>query len=1109
MNHAEVSGLLCVSMNETDGGEESYGAEYPKMDQDTSHETAKFDVVMATSALYTDNINTNACLDEYHMSGIQAMEEIRFGSAQPFEIQPKGMVTNSEEESMPSSPETSSTSNYDMPGYMEQNLQHVHNAYDAMVERAGPVVLSPAFIICDETSHLQPRLTFSLDGVKIEYLNLDSFEGEKMIALQWEISNIISISCKWAQSVGYAFITLLAGSEVESGNAAPVRVQFCLDDSQWSRRQQKIWELQPRYQEIWKDIPSDDFTSENWSIEPNLFFPRQYFSSTEDFEDIIYPQGDPDAVSISKRDAELLLPETFVNDTIIDFYIKYLSTRIESTEKRRYHFFNSFFFRKLADLDKDQGRAPEGRAAFLRVRKWTRKINVFEKDFLFIPVNFNLHWSLIVICYPGEVATSKDGDAKLAAELPCILHMDSLKGSHTGLKDIIQSYLWEEWKERHPESASDISDKFLNLRFVSLELPQQDNSFDCGLFLLHYVELFLMDAPSNFNPLKIDVFSDFLSGDWFAPAEASLKRSVVRKLIHEVVTGSFQNHPKLACGSEQLDERHQRCSNAEQEPAGEFLAQRRSDVEPETVCKVRDGTHELQPSESICLNDSEEKRVPASGCMLDTGRVSIVDVQNRQESEVCAADEDTIVCMSNQDEKNELLIAESNNQLNMRSCAPKEDEVLKGSNCVVTDKEHGESLFLSLDNNQKIPSQAEVEVQDIMVSTSCADNEIAAQVIACQEHSFQRSAEVGDGCFRPSQDMDSVMMLDSSKDDDGLNPERMTAEGDCGGPHEDMDSVTLHKDAVDTKCEDSLLDPIAENAIIENVNEISTADSVTVETAIIENVKDVSTTADNVNHGELYVSSQLAEGNTDNGMTGAGNTDNGTTGVSTASPGLKEENIDKVVADDCTHESDINAKYSSELKVGNTDIGGITVSSDVNEGNTDQIIAGDCANETDVNADGEGADNCKHFAMDGAAPCADAATCTDGVVLSIDVPCSTINETVSENISSDAQSPLPDGTSKLVDRPCSPKNETSEITSLDGKRPAPDGTSEENDIVIPGDKCTQKDGGQGTDAKIERHYKRRKVLALEKQRSFSGATSLDKVLALEKQRSFSGATSLD
>jgi sentrin-specific protease 7 len=93
---------------------------------------------------------------------------------------------------------------------------------------------------------------------------------------------------------------------------------------------------------------------------------------------------------------------------------------------------------------------------------------------------------------------------------------------------------------------------------------------------------------------------------------------VVRKLIHELVTGSFQNHPKLACGGEQLDERHQRCSNP---------------GEPETVCTVDDGTHEVQPSKSICLYDSKEG-LPTSGCMLDTGSVPIVDVQNLQESEV-------------------------------------------------------------------------------------------------------------------------------------------------------------------------------------------------------------------------------------------------------------------------------------------------------------------------------------------------------------------------------------------------------------------------------------------------------------------------------------------
>lgn len=67
---------------------------------------------------------------------------------------------------------------------------------------------------------------------------------------------------------------------------------------------------------------------------------------------------------------------------------RYLINKIQPKEKHRFHFFNSFFFRKLVDLDKDPLSSAEGRAAFLRVRKWTRKVNIFEKDYLFIPVNY-------------------------------------------------------------------------------------------------------------------------------------------------------------------------------------------------------------------------------------------------------------------------------------------------------------------------------------------------------------------------------------------------------------------------------------------------------------------------------------------------------------------------------------------------------------------------------------------------------------------------------------------------------------------------------------------------------------------------------------------------
>lgn len=58
-------------------------------------------------------------------------------------------------------------------------------------------------------------------------------------------------------------------------------------------------------------------------------------SFDEHFEEVIYPKGDVDAVSISKRDVDLLLPDTYVNDTIIDFYIKYVCLHY----KMKFHFF--------------------------------------------------------------------------------------------------------------------------------------------------------------------------------------------------------------------------------------------------------------------------------------------------------------------------------------------------------------------------------------------------------------------------------------------------------------------------------------------------------------------------------------------------------------------------------------------------------------------------------------------------------------------------------------------------------------------------------------------------------------------------------------------------
>ncbi|CAM0947401.1 unnamed protein product [Alopecurus aequalis] len=737
MNQSAVFDLVCAGLRDTNAGEQSYATECPEMYQDQSNEATKFEVSMSAPAMHSGYSNSNARLDGYQHTGImagriQAEEEVRSGSMQHLEER----VSDSDEELLSSSPGTSSNTDY---GYMEQKFPNIYDTFDEM-----------------------PHLTFSSDGFKIEHFDRDSREDDEMIALYWDVRDIICINSQWTQSVEYAIVTLTIRSSAETKSSGPIRVEFCLKDPRWPQKQEKICNLASRYNEIWNNTPSEDFALENSSIEPSLFFPKQYFSGIDDFEDVIYPKGDRDAVSISSRDVDLLLPETFVNDTIIDFYIKYLSTRIKTTERGRYHFFNSFFFRKLADLDKDQGRAPEGRSAFLCVRKWTRKIDVFAKDFLFIPVNFSLHWSLIVICHPGEVVKSEDDEAKKHGKVPCILHMDSLKGSHSGLKDIIQSYLWEEWKERHPESALDISEKFSNLRFVSLELPQQDNSFDCGLFLLHYAELFLMDAPSSFNPLKIDVFSTFLRDDWFIPSEASLKRSLIRKLIHEVVAEPSKKFPELICATEQFDERHQRSENAEKEAAIEFLAQGCSAGEPDSVCRIP-GTR--QESTSICFNNPG-KDLPVSGFSLETAGVTMFTVQDMQ---VYPPDNGSVVCLPSQGVKNDPALADSDNQSGLRSCAPEEAEALKDDGCVVKDRDTCEDSVLDYLHNN-------LNVHDTMDSKCClfSDN---SEIMACKQHILETNInEVVDG----SEDMHPVMMSDANNDDVANDPATTEGEAENG-----------------------------------------------------------------------------------------------------------------------------------------------------------------------------------------------------------------------------------------------------------------------------------------------------------------------------------------
>eukprot|EP00736_Rhodelphis_marinus_P014132 Rmarinus@m.14327 len=111
------------------------------------------------------------------------------------------------------------------------------------------------------------------------------------------------------------------------------------------------------------------------------------------------------AVTIRFQDYRTLYYGEMLNDTVIDFYLKFLSENADAAKKC--HIFSPFFYSKIKG-NKNHAEKYDS------VSKWTESVDIFEKDYLFIPINEHLHWTLVVICFPGN--TIVDPTAVAAVE---------------------------------------------------------------------------------------------------------------------------------------------------------------------------------------------------------------------------------------------------------------------------------------------------------------------------------------------------------------------------------------------------------------------------------------------------------------------------------------------------------------------------------------------------------------------------------------------------------------------------------------------------------------------------------------------------------------------
>ncbi|XP_051816758.1 sentrin-specific protease 6 isoform X1 [Acanthochromis polyacanthus] len=111
-------------------------------------------------------------------------------------------------------------------------------------------------------------------------------------------------------------------------------------------------------------------------------------------------------ITVTNEDLHCLNDGEFLNDVIIDFYLKYLVLEnLKKEDAQRIHVFSSFFYKRLNQRERrnvpDMTNVPIQKRKHNRVKTWTRHVDLFQKDFIFVPINESAHWYLAVICFPG------------------------------------------------------------------------------------------------------------------------------------------------------------------------------------------------------------------------------------------------------------------------------------------------------------------------------------------------------------------------------------------------------------------------------------------------------------------------------------------------------------------------------------------------------------------------------------------------------------------------------------------------------------------------------------------------------------------------------------
>ncbi|KAF7649576.1 hypothetical protein LDENG_00139330 [Lucifuga dentata] len=193
--------------------------------------------------------------------------------------------------------------------------------------------------------------------------------------------------------------------------------------------------------------------------------------------------GSPDEVlsegfglSLTRKDLQTLSHLNWLNDEVINFYMNLLVERSKDPNLPSVNTFNTFFYPRLRS------------SGYPAVRRWTKKMDIFSVDILLVPVHLGVHWCLSVVDFRKKV----------------IMYLDSMGGSNDDACSLLLKYLQQESKDKKGKDL-DTSGWTLHSK-RRIEIPQQMNGSDCGMFTCKYADYITKDKAITFTQKHMPYF---------------------------------------------------------------------------------------------------------------------------------------------------------------------------------------------------------------------------------------------------------------------------------------------------------------------------------------------------------------------------------------------------------------------------------------------------------------------------------------------------------------------------------------------------------------------------------------------------------------------------